>query len=86
MELVEKKIQSLPPELQREIIDFIDFITLRYKQNSKSKSSKKKNLALHGKPITPKEFKERIHKSEEDIQNKKIVTLKDARKKVNAWK
>ncbi len=30
MTQIEKKIKSLPPEAQRQIIDFIDFIAKRY--------------------------------------------------------
>jgi hypothetical protein len=85
MEIAEK-IQSLPPELQQEIFDFIDFIMIRYTQNNKVKPEKKKNLALEGSPMTPKELKERIKKSEKDIKDNKLLTVKDARKKVKAWK
>lgn len=83
---MEKKIQSLPSELQQEIFDFIDFITIRYNKSSKTKSSDKKNLASSGRSISSKELKNRIQKSEEDIQNRNVLTLKDAKRKIKTWK
>ena len=86
MGIVEEKVQSLPPVLQQEIMDFIDFVTVRYQKSKKNKSLKKRNLGTKGKPITELELKERIAKSEQDIKNQKILTLKEAKLKVKSWK
>jgi hypothetical protein len=50
------------------------------------KSDYKKNLASSQSVMTIKELRDRIQKSEEDIQNRKVFTLKDARKQIKTWK
>lgn len=37
MHLIEKKIQNLPPDLQNEVIDFIDYLTTKKMKNQKGK-------------------------------------------------
>jgi hypothetical protein len=46
MEGIEKKISQLPPDLQREIGDFIDFLLLKAQQSVTSTSSRKNDVKL----------------------------------------
>ncbi len=38
--ILQEKIEYLPPELQREVFDFIDFLLYKYEQNKKIDKTK----------------------------------------------
>ncbi|MBP6741063.1 MAG: DUF2281 domain-containing protein [Leptospiraceae bacterium] len=44
MQLIEKRLKSLSPELQKEVLDFIEFLNSKY-SNSQAKKVKKNKSA-----------------------------------------
>lgn len=44
MQLIEKRIKSLTPELQKEVLDFIDFLVSKYSLSSVKTSKRVKSV------------------------------------------
>lgn len=44
MQLIEKKIKALTPELQKEVLDFIDFLVSKYSLSSVKTSKRIKSV------------------------------------------
>lgn len=46
--LVTEKMQSLPPEKQKQILDFVEFLTVKYQQENRKKSAEKRAIERLG--------------------------------------
>ncbi len=46
--LVTEKMQSLPPEKQEQILDFVEFLTVKYQQENKRKSAEERAIERLG--------------------------------------
>lgn len=44
IDLVREKMQSLPPEKQEQILDFVEFLTVKYQQENQTKSAEERAI------------------------------------------
>ena len=77
--LVMEKMQYLPPEKQKQILDFVEFLTVKYKQENKSKSAEQRaieRLADVDDPDNPEKWETVVEIGEEIDVESSLENLK----------